>query len=60
MYYIEKSINDTRLEVRLLGIVDTTSSSDRYIKSREEVNTFLNQVKVCLDDDSLWKINDEH
>lgn len=59
MYYIEKSINDTRLEVKLLDIVDTTSSSDRYIKSREEVNTFLNQVKVCLDDDSLWKINDE-
>lgn len=47
------------MEVRLLGIVDTTSSSDRCIKSREEVNTFLNQVKVCLDDDSLWKINDE-
>ena len=34
-----------------MDIVDTTSSSDRYIKSIEEVNTFLNQVKVCLDDD---------
>lgn len=44
--------------MRLLDIVDTTSSSDRYIKSIEEVNTFLNQVKVCLDDDSLWEIND--
>lgn len=47
------------MEASVLGIVDTTSSSNRYIKSREEVNTFLNQAKACLDDDSLWKINDE-
>ena len=44
--------------MRLLSIVDTTSSSDRHTKSEEEVNAFLNQAKKCLSDDSLWKIND--
>lgn len=56
---IKKGINDASLEVRLLSVVFTTSSSDRFIKSREEVNAFLNQAKACLLDDSLWKINDE-
>lgn len=38
--------------------VDITSSN-RVIKTRQEVSTFLNQVKACLYDDSLWEINDE-
>lgn len=41
-----------------MGITDATSSFDRHIKSKEEVNTFLNQVKACLADESLWIIND--
>jgi hypothetical protein len=54
IYYF--GINDTGLQVRLLSTVDTTSSSDRYTKSKE-VNTFLNQAKECLDDESSWTIN---
>lgn len=42
-----------------MSTVDTTSSSDRYIKPKEEVITFLNQAKACLDDESLWTINNE-
>jgi hypothetical protein len=45
--------------VRLLGIADTASSFKRNIKSKEEVNTFLDQAKACLDDESLWEINKE-
>lgn len=44
-------------EVIRLGIVDTRSS-DQYIKSKEDVDTFLIQVKACLDE-SLWMINDK-
>lgn len=31
----------------------------RYYRTEEEVKAFLKQVKACLDDDSLWNINNE-
>lgn len=40
-----------------MSIIDTTSSN-QFIKSREEVNTFLNRAKACLSDAS-WHINTE-
>lgn len=41
----------------MVNNVDTTSSSGYEIKTREEVIIFLNQVKLLLDDDSSWEIN---
>lgn len=42
-----------------MNITNSTFSPEHYIKTREEVDDFLNRVKSCLEDDSLWKINDE-
>lgn len=41
----------------LLSAVDTKCSSDRCIKSKDEVNTFLIRAKECLEDESSWKVN---
>ena len=29
------------------------------VKTKEDVETFLKKAKACLDDDTLWKINDD-
>lgn len=42
-----------------MDVADTKSSSTRCIKTREEVDAYLKRVKICLNDESSWRINDE-